>query len=72
MAASLLLYPLGHSLATRGFGATWTINAYNTLFLALALLLHPSPTSFLRACRDGVGPAWGIIVQFRSTRASSA
>lgn len=64
MAACLLLYPLGHSLATRGFGATWTINAYNTLFLALALLLHPSPTSFLRACRDGVGPAWGIIVQF--------
>jgi short-chain fatty acids transporter len=64
MAAFLLLYPLGHALLTRGFGATWTINAYNTVFLATALLLHSRPTTFLQACRDGVGPAWGIIVQF--------
>lgn len=64
MAACLLLYPLGNAILTRGFGATWTINAYNSVFLATALLLHTRPTSFLQACRDGVGPAWGIIVQF--------
>ena len=64
LAVLLLVYPLGHSIATRGFGASWTINAYNISFLALALLLHGRPLSFLRACRDGVDAAWGIILQF--------
>ncbi len=64
LAALLLAYPLGHSIATRGFGTSWTINAYNAVFLAAALLLHGRPSSFLRACRLGVDAAWGIIVQF--------
>jgi short-chain fatty acids transporter len=64
LAALLLGYPLLHSMVTRGFGATWNINAYNTLFLLAALLLHGRPLPFLRACRDGVDAAWGIIVQF--------
>jgi short-chain fatty acids transporter len=64
LAAVLLAYPLGHSIATRGFGASWTINAYNVSFLTLALLLHGRPHSFLVACRNGVSAAWGIIVQF--------
>jgi short-chain fatty acids transporter len=64
LAALLLAYPLGHSIATRGFGTSWTINAYNVVFLATALLLHGRPLSFLRACRRGVDAAWGIIVQF--------
>ncbi|MCG8587989.1 MAG: TIGR00366 family protein [Proteobacteria bacterium] len=64
LAAGLLLYPLGHSILTRGFGSSWTINAYNTVFLAAALLLHGRPRSFLAACRRGVDSAWGIIVQF--------
>lgn len=64
LAAVLLAYPLIHSMVTRGFGASWTINAYNTVFLAVALLLHGRPTSFLRACRHGVVSAWGIILQF--------
>ena len=34
------------------------------MFLVLAIVLHGRPTSFLRACRDGVGAAWGIILQF--------
>ena len=34
LAVALLAYPLVHSIATRGFGASWTINAYNTVFLA--------------------------------------
>jgi short-chain fatty acids transporter len=64
LAVVLLLYPLGHSIATRGFGTSWTINSYNVVFLAAALLLHGRPLSFLRACRQGVDAAWGIIVQF--------
>ena len=64
LAAILLAYPLGNSIVTRGFGTSWTINAYNTVFLVVALLLHGRPISFLRACRQGVDAAWGIIVQF--------
>jgi short-chain fatty acids transporter len=64
LAALLLAYPLGHSIVTRGFGVSWTINAYNVVFLTVALLLHGRPLSFLRACRDGVDAAWGIILQF--------
>jgi len=64
LAAILLAYPVGHSIATRGFGTSWTINAYNAAFLTAAMLLHGSPVSFLRACRQGVDAAWGIILQF--------
>ncbi len=64
LAALLLAYPLGHSIVTRGFGTSWTINAYNATFLSAALLLHGRPLSFLRACRQGVDAAWGIILQF--------
>jgi short-chain fatty acids transporter len=64
LAVLLLVYPLGPSIATRGFGTSWTINAYNVVFLATALLLHGRPLSFLRACRQGVDAAWGIILQF--------
>ncbi|NNL86446.1 MAG: short-chain fatty acid transporter, partial [Myxococcales bacterium] len=64
LAVVLLAYPLGYSIATRGFGTSWTINAYNTVFLVSAMLLHGRPLPFLRACRQGVDSAWGIIVQF--------
>ena len=64
LAIVLLAYPLGHSIVTKGFGASWTINAYNITFLVLALILHGRAPSFLRACRDGVDMAWGIIIQF--------
>jgi short-chain fatty acids transporter len=64
LAAALLAYPLGHSIVHRGFGTSWTINAYNATFLTAALLLHGRPLSFLRACRQGVDAAWGIIIQF--------
>ncbi|MEE3329703.1 MAG: TIGR00366 family protein, partial [Myxococcota bacterium] len=59
LAIVLLAYPLGHSIATVGFGVSWTINAYNTVFLCIALVLHGRPLSFLRACREGVDAAWG-------------
>jgi short-chain fatty acids transporter len=64
LAAGLLAWPLGNSIVTRGFGASWTINSYNAVFLVAALLLHGRPLSFLRACRQGVDAAWGIIIQF--------
>jgi short-chain fatty acids transporter len=64
LAAAGVLYALGHSLATRGFAATWNINAYNAVFLALALVLHGNPLSFVRACQRGLGSAWGIVLQF--------
>jgi short-chain fatty acids transporter len=51
-------------LVTKGFGTSWTINAYNMVFLIAALLLHRRPMSFLHACREGVGATWGIILQF--------
>ncbi len=64
LAALLILWALGMQIAEKGFGRAWTINAYNMTFLAAALLLHQRPVSFLRACREGVDTAWGIIVQF--------
>ncbi len=64
LAALLLAAPLGHAIATRGFGTSWTIDAYNAVFLVTALLLHGRPLAFLRACRQGLDGAWGIIVQF--------
>jgi short-chain fatty acids transporter len=64
LAAGLLAYPLLHSIATRGFGASWTIDAYNACFLVAALLLHRRPASFLAACRQGMDTASGIVVQF--------
>jgi short-chain fatty acids transporter len=64
LAALLLALPLGHALLTKGFGTSWTINAYNATFLVAALLLHGRPAPFLRACRAGVDAAWGIILQF--------
>lgn len=64
LAVLLILYPLGHAFATKGIANSWTIDAYNASFLALALVLHGNPVPFLRACRRAMDSAWGIIVQF--------
>ena len=64
LAAGLIGFTLVHSFATRGFGTSWTIDAYNMVFLAAALLLHGRPSAFLLACRRGMDSAWGIVVQF--------
>jgi len=64
LAAVLIAYPLGHSFVTKGFGATWTINGYNMVFLTAALLLHGRPASIVRAVQAGVGNAAGVIFQF--------
>ena len=64
LAAILIGYPLGYSLVTRGFGATWTINAYNMVFLIAALLLQGRPSNLVRAFTQGTTTAAGIILQF--------
>ena len=64
LAVVLIGYPLGHSIATRGFGASWTINAYNAVFLIGALLLQGRPSNLVRAFGDGARAASGVILQF--------
>ena len=64
LAAVLIGYPLGHSIVTRGFGANWTINAFNMVFLTGALLLQGRPSSLVRAFTQGATAASGIILQF--------
>ena len=64
LAAILIGYPLGYSIVTRGFGATWTINAYNAVFLVTALLLQGRPSNLVRAFGNGARTASGVILQF--------
>ena len=64
LAAILIGYPLGYSMVTRGFGATWTINAYNAVFLVSALLLQGRPANLVRAFSNGARTASGVILQF--------
>ena len=64
LAAILIGYPLGYSMVTRGFGATWTINAYNAVFLVAALLLQGRPSNLVRAFANGARTASGVILQF--------
>jgi len=64
LAALLIGYPLGHSMVTRGFGATWTINAYNAVFLVAAVLLQGRPSNLVRAFSNGARTASGVILQF--------
>jgi short-chain fatty acids transporter len=42
----------------------WNINAYNMVFLTLALLLHGRPESLVKAFVGGATTAAGIILQF--------
>ena len=64
LAALLIGYPLGRSMITRGFGATWTINAYNAVFLLAAVLLQGRPSNLVRAFSNGARTASGVILQF--------
>ena len=64
LGAILIAYPLGHSMVTQGFGATWTINAYNAVFLVAALLLQGRPSNLVHAFANGARTASGVILQF--------
>jgi short-chain fatty acids transporter len=60
---AMLLYFLLQVRAL-GLGRAWTIDNYNLLFLALGLLLHWYPKSFLYACEEGIRNTWGVVVQY--------
>ena len=64
LAVVLIGYPLGHSIVTNGFGASWTINAYNAVFIIGALLLQGTPADLVRAFANGARTASGVILQF--------
>jgi len=64
LAVILIGYPLAHSIVTQGFGASWTINAYNAVFLIGALLLQGRPSNLVRAFGNGARTASGVILQF--------
>lgn len=70
LAVVLIAYPLGYKILSHpggliaGFGANWTINAYNVIFLSAALALHGNPESLLRVIPKGVATASGVILQF--------
>jgi short-chain fatty acids transporter len=64
MASGAMLLYLFSQIRTLGLGRTWTIDNFNLLFLALALLLHWRPRSFLHACEAGIKNTWGIVIQF--------
>ena len=64
LAVILIGYPLGHSIVTRGFGASWTINSYNAVFLIGALLLQGRPSNLVRAFANGARAASGVVLQF--------
>jgi short-chain fatty acids transporter len=60
---AMLLY-FGLQVQTVGLGQAWTIDNYNLLFLAVGLLLHWYPKSFLSACEQGIKNTWGIVIQY--------
>ena len=64
LAGGMLLVTLGHNVVTQGFARAWNINAYNMLFLGIALLLHGNPLSFVQSVRRGLDSAYGIVLQF--------
>jgi short-chain fatty acids transporter len=67
-------YGLNLVMGVLGLSALWSLyaeggyrvslNIFNFAFLFLALLLHPSPTSFGGAAARGVSYLHGIIIQF--------
>jgi short-chain fatty acids transporter len=59
-----LLGYFGLQVRAVGLSRAWTIDNYNLLFLALGLLLHWYPKSFLHACEEGIKHTWGIVVQY--------
>ena len=71
LAVILIGYPLGHSIVTQGFGASWTINAYNAVFLMGAMLLQRRPANLVRAFGNGARRRRASSCSSRSTPASS-
>lgn len=64
LASGAMLLYLVAQFSRLGFGRAWTIDTYNLLFMALGLLLHWHPKSFLAACEQGIRNTWGIVIQY--------
>jgi short-chain fatty acids transporter len=64
IASGAILAYLVSQFRNLGMGRAWTIDSFNLLFLALALLLHWRPKAFLQACEAGIRNTWGIVIQY--------
>ncbi len=62
--ALLMFWFLGQQLRARGGIAAVDLNNFNLAFLALGLLLHWRPRSFLRAVAQSIPATAGVIIQF--------
>ncbi len=52
------------ALSLRATGLNLTLDSVNLIFLSLAVFLHPSPASLLRAAEDASRPLHGVVLQF--------
>jgi short-chain fatty acids transporter len=64
LVALLMLWFLGQQFAEKGGLAALDLNNFNFAFLALGLLLHWRPRSFLRAVGRSVPATAGVLIQF--------
>ena len=64
LVALLMLWFLGQQLVEKGGLAALDLNNFNLTFLALGLLLHWRPRSFLRAVARSVPATAGVLIQF--------
>jgi short-chain fatty acids transporter len=62
--ALLMLWFLGQQFVEKGGLAALDLNNFNFAFLALGLLLHWRPRSFLRAVGKSVPATAGVLIQF--------
>ena len=61
---ALGLMGLGYLALQAVSGLSLTLDTVNLLFLSLAVLLHPSPASILKAAEDAARPLHGVVLQF--------
>jgi short-chain fatty acids transporter len=64
LVAALLLVYLGFQVREKGFVAAVDLNNFNMAFLALGLMLHGRPRSFLQAVGRAVPATAGVLIQF--------
>jgi len=63
-AVALMLGYLGYQASKKGFFAAIDLNNFNLFFLAIGLLLHWRPKSFLKAVSNSVPATAGVLIQF--------
>jgi short-chain fatty acids transporter len=66
LVVAMLIFYLGSVFVNSPIGplAALDLNTYNLIFLALGLLLHWRPASFLRAVTQSVPATAGVLIQF--------